>query len=150
MAPLSIKDGKDQGAQYLQCLACAYTPDKAVPSFFVFLDDNGEVKDFARFNNLAKRKYTSFKKESEDKQEDLEKLKNFIKKNQPQVIAISAESRDSVSLVQEIQELVGELSQEEDMTPAPVELILPDVARLFSKSKRGKVSFRNGSISRLV
>lgn len=144
MAPLTIKEAKEPGNAYLTCMACAYTHDKALPSFFAFMDGNGEVTDFARFNDLAKRKYTTYKKEQEDKEEDLEKLKNFIKKNQPQVIAVSSESRDSVSLVQEIQELVNELSQEDDLPPAPVELVLPDVARLFSKSKRGRVRCEDG------
>ena len=139
VAPLSLKDVKDQGVPFLSCMACAYTHDKDEPSFFVFLDGNGEVTDFARFNNLAKRKYTSYKKESEDKQEDLEKLKNFIMKKEPHVIAVSAESRDSVSLVQEIQEVLREIFQENNLPPAPVELVLPHVPRLFSKSRTGKV-----------
>jgi len=142
VAPLSLKDVKEPDVPYLTCMACAYTHDKSEPSFFVFLDGNGEVTDFSRFNNLAKRKYTSYKKESEDKQNDLEKLKNFIKKMQPQIIAVSAESRDSSSLVHEIQEVLGEISQEDDLPTAPVELVLPHVPRLFSKSRRGKVCFK--------
>lgn len=144
VAPLSTNDRKEPGIPYFTCMACAYTHDKTAPSFFVFLDGNGEVTDFARFNNLAKRKFTSYKKESEDKMADLEKLKNFVKKNVPQVFAVSAESRDSVSMVHDISEVLNELSQEEDLPPAPVELILPHVPRLFSKSKRSKVGVVNG------
>ena len=125
---------------YMTAMACAYTHDKASPSFFCFLDGFGEVVDFRRFNNLAKRKYTTYQKEREEKQEDLKNFKNFVEKHRPDVIVVSAETRDSLSLVEEIRECLGELSQEEDdFVPVPVELVLPEVARLYSKSQRAKV-----------
>lgn len=136
MASIDVKP--DEGP-YMTAMACAYTYDKATPSFFCFLDGFGEVIDYRRFNNLAKRKYTTFNKEKEEKEEDLKKLKEFVDKHRPDVIVISSETRDSLSLVDEIKECVGELSQEEDLPPIPVEMLEPQVARLFSKSRRGKV-----------
>lgn len=124
---------------YMKVLACAYTHDKGTPSFFCFLDSYGEVTDFSRFNNLAKRKYTTYDRERAEKEEDLKKLKDFIDKHRPDAIVLSAETRDSLLLVEEIKECLGELEQEEDLPSVPVEAMDPNVAYIFSKSRRGKV-----------
>lgn len=130
---------EDGEGPYMRVMACAYTHDKATPSFFCFLDGYGEVVDFRRFNNLAKRKYTNYDQEREDKEEDLKRFKSFVEKYRPDAIAVSAETKDSLSLVDEIKECLGELEQEEDLSPVPVELMDPNISRIFSKSRRGKV-----------
>lgn len=140
VAPIDVERDEDSEGPYMTAMACAYTHDKAAPSFFCYLDGFGEVIDFKRLNNLAKRKYATYNKEREEKEEDLKKLKTFVEKHRPDVIVVSAETRDSLMLVEEIRECLGVLSQEEEeLPPVPVELIIPDVARLFSKSRRGMV-----------
>ena len=136
-----MEKDEDSEGPYMRVMACAYTHDKATPSFFCYLDGNGEVIDFRRFNNLAKRKYTNYDKEREDKEEDLKKVKDFVDKHHPDLIVLSAETRDSLSLVEEIKECLVELEQEEDLPVVPVELIDYNVANIFSKSRRGKVRF---------
>lgn len=137
MAP--FRGDLEDESPYTKVLACAYTHDKGTPSFFSFLDGNGEVVDFLRLDNLAKRKYTTYDREREEKEEDLAKLKEFVRKHGPNAIVLSAETRDSLSLAEEIREVVGELSQEEDFSAIPVELLDPNLAYIFSKSRNGRV-----------
>ena len=136
------EDANSKRGPYFKVLSCCYTHDKDTPSFFCFLDQFGEVVDFLRLNNLAKRKYTSYDREREEKEEDLKKLKAFIVKYRPGAIVLSVETRDSLSLADEIRELLGELKQEEDWPTVPVELMEPNVARVFSKSRSGRVRGR--------
>ena len=148
MAPVQVDVPEDEEEEeeemkpkgpYIKAIGCAYTHDKATPSFLCFLDGFGEVVDFLRLDNLAKRKYTSYDHEREEKEEDLKTMKEFVLKHRPDAIVLSAETRDSVSLVEEIKECLVELEQEEDLTPVPVELLEPNVAGIFSKSRRGRV-----------
>ncbi len=143
VAPIPVELDEDSEGPYMKIMACSYTHDKATPSFFCVLDCNGEVVDFKRFNNLAKRKFTTYTKEREEKEEDLKMIKEFVDKHRPDAVVVSTETRDSLSLVEEIKECLGELEAElaeEAFLPIPVELVDPNVACIFSKSRRGKVS----------
>ena len=131
---------KEPEGPYIKVLGCSYTHDKSTPSFFCCLDAFGEVIDFRRFNNLAKRKYTNYDRERQEKEEDMTRLKEFIDKHRPEAIVLSAETRDSLSLAEEIKECLGQLEMEEEFPPVPVELMDTNVAHIFSKSRRGKVS----------
>lgn len=123
----------------MKVMACTYTHDKDAPSFFCMLDGYGESVDYLRLNNLAKRKYSMYEREREEKEEDLKKVKEFIDKHRPDAVVLSAETRDSMSLVEEIKEVIGVLGQEEDMTAIPVELMDPNLAYIFSKSRNARV-----------
>lgn len=46
--------------------------------------------------------------------------------------------RDALMVVSDIKQCLNEL--EEEMAAVPVELVDPSVARIYAKSKRGKVS----------
>lgn len=146
VAPLRVnhedEDEDEVKGPYMKVLGCAYTPDKATPSFFCSLDSYGEVVDYLRLNNLAKRKYTTYDREREEKEEDLKKIKGFIEKHRPDAIVLSAETRDSLSLVEEIKEVVGELGQEEDFPTIQVELMNPNLAYIVSKSRNSRVCIR--------
>lgn len=132
-------DDEEFKGPFMKVMACAYTPDKATPSFFCMLDGYGETVDYLRLNNLAKRKYSMYDQEREEKEEDLKKLKEFIDKHRPDTVVVSAETRDSMSLVEEVKEVIGMLGQEEDMTAIPVELMDPNLAYVFSKSRNARV-----------
>lgn len=142
VAPLRVDLDDDEDevrGPYLKVMACAYTHDKDTPSFFSMLDGYGESVDYLRLNNLAKRKYTSYDREREEKLEDLKRVKDFIDKHRPDAVVLSAETRDSLSLAEEIKEVIVELGQEEDMPAIPVELMDPNLAYIFSKSRNAKV-----------
>jgi hypothetical protein len=143
VAPLRTdrdEDEEEYKGPYMKVIACAYTHDKATPSFFSVLDSYGESVDFLRLNNLANRKYSSYDREREEKEEDLKKVKEFIEKHRPDAVALSVEARDSLSLAEEIKEVIGELRQEDPDFPAiPVEVMDSNVAHVFSRSRNSRV-----------
>ena len=124
---------------YAKVIACAFTSDKTVPAFCCFVDSSGEVVDFLRLNNLLKRKYSPFDKEREDKEADLETFKNFVGQKHPDLIVVTAESREAMSIVDEFRDCLTELEQEEDLPVVPVEMMDLNIARIYSKSHRAKV-----------
>lgn len=72
---------------------------------------------------------------------DIETLKNFILKKRPQVVAVSAESREAQSVVDDIKGSIAELEQENQMGTISVELVDSEVARVFQSSARAEVDF---------
>ena len=63
------------------------------PAFCALVDGDGEVTDFLRLVNLMKHKKSFRREDREDKEADMEKLKDFIATKKPHVIAVSATSR---------------------------------------------------------
>lgn len=123
----------------MRVIACSYLPDKSVPAFCCFLDSNGEVNDFLRLGHLLKRKHSPFDREREEKVNDLQSFKKFVSKKRPDVIVVAAESRECTSIVDEFKQCLEELYSEEDFIIVPVELMDPNVARIFSKTAGARV-----------
>lgn len=69
----------------------------------------------------------------------MEKLKEFIQKHQPQVIAIAAECRDASNVMEDVSRAVQELQQEQQMSHINVELVDAEVARIYQDSPRAQV-----------
>ena len=61
-------------------------------------------------------------------------------KKRPDLIVVGAESRESLSIIDEFKECLTELDTEEDVGVVPVELMDPNVARIYSKTNRAKVN----------
>ena len=79
---------------------------------------------------------------------DLKTLKEFISHKRPDLIVVGAESRECLSIVDEFRELLGELEQEDEVGVVPVELLDPNVARIYSKTNRAKVEGGGGERER--
>ena len=71
---------------------------------------------------------------------DLKNFKEFVSRKRPELIVVGAESRESLSIIDEFRECLTELEQEEDVGVVPVELLDPTVARIYSKTSRAKVT----------
>ena len=56
------------------------------------------------------------------------------------MIVVGAESRECLSIVDEFRECLTELEQETDVGVVRVELMDPNVARIYSKTNRAAVS----------
>lgn len=95
--------------------------------------------DFLRLNNLLKRRNSPFEKEREDKEADLENFKNFVSQRHPDLIVVTAESREAMGIMDDFRDSLTELEQEEDVPVVPVEMVDPSIARIYSKSRRAKV-----------
>ena len=72
---------------------------------------------------------------------DLKNFKEFVANKKPELIVVGAESRESLSIIDEFRECLTELEQEEDVGVVPVELVDPNVARIYSKTNRARVRF---------
>ena len=70
----------------------------------------------------------------------MEKLKDFIKKYQPHVVALSAEFSVARTISEDLANAVSELEQEQQMSAIHVELVDGEVARLYQNSPRSTVS----------
>ena len=76
-----------------------------------------------------------FKKENE-----LEKIRDFILTKKPHVIAVGAESRDVLNLMDDLKNIVSELESEQQITPISVELVDNELAKVYANSKKAEVS----------
>ncbi|XP_077995239.1 transcription elongation factor SPT6-like isoform X2 [Glandiceps talaboti] len=126
----------------LKVLGVAYCDDKNTPAFGVIIDGDGEVQDFIRLPNIMLRRNSYRKRERELKEGDMEKLKNFIAKKKPHVVAVGAESRDAINVIEDIKNCVAELESEEQMAPINVELIDNSLAVVYANSKMCESEYR--------
>lgn len=76
------------------------------------------------------------------KENDLSKLKEFIATKKPHVVAVTAESKEALRIVEEVQRLIQELTEEAEMPAINVELVDNEVAMVYENSNKGQVSPR--------
>ena len=69
----------------------------------------------------------------------MKNFKEFVSRKRPDLVVVGAESRECLSIVDEFRECLTELEQEEDVGVVPVELMDPNVARIYSKTSRATV-----------
>lgn len=74
------------------------------------------------------------------KENDLSKLKEFIATKKPHVVAVTAESKEALRIVEEVQRLIQELTEEAEMPAINVELVDNEVAMVYENSNKGQVS----------
>lgn len=71
----------------------------------------------------------------------MERLKSFITKHQPHVVSVTAESRESVTVAEDISRVLQELEQEQQRAHVYVELMDAEVARIYQDSPRAQHEF---------
>ena len=72
-------------------------------------------------------------------EKDMQKLKDFILNKKPHVIAVTAETRDAMMIVEDVKMILSELEQEEQIPPINVELVDNEVAMIFENSNKSQV-----------
>ncbi|XP_065663621.1 transcription elongation factor SPT6 isoform X2 [Hydra vulgaris] len=122
-------------------LSCSFLPDRNAVSFFAMLDADGQVVDFLRLKYLLCRKNSVKKSEQDAKIGDMNKLKDFIRKYSPRVVAVAAECCEAQRVLDDITEAVQELEQDHQMPHIYVELVPGEVARIYQNSPRGLMEF---------
>lgn len=80
------------------------------------------------------------------KENDLSKLKEFIATKKPHVVAVTAESKEALRIVEEVQRLIQELTEEAEMPAINVELVDNEVAMVYENSNKGQVNLRGCTI----
>ena len=78
-----------------------------------------------------------------DQEKELQALREFIATKKPHVIAVSAESREALYLVEDIKAIVAELESEKRTLAISVELVDAELAHTYSNSKKAEVSNAN-------
>ncbi|KAJ8312685.1 hypothetical protein KUTeg_010058 [Tegillarca granosa] len=130
----------------LRVLGIAYSTDRLrdsdVAGFGALIDGEGQVRDFLRLVYLTKRRNVWRQADREGKEKDLERLKEFISTKKPHVVAVSAESRDALMIVDDIKSVIEELCQEQQMTPIHVELVDNELAMVYENSNKAQAEFR--------
>ncbi|XP_020627478.1 transcription elongation factor SPT6-like [Orbicella faveolata] len=126
----------------LRVLACSISASPDTPAFLAMLDGGGQVSDYLRLKYLLNRRNTTRAKEREDKEKDMQTLKQFILKKRPQVVVVSAECRETVAVVDDIKMCISELEQENQIPTISVEALDGEVARVFMSSPRSENEFR--------
>ena len=69
----------------------------------------------------------------------MEVLKNFILKHRPHVVAVTAQCREALSVVEDIRRCIIDLEQQQQMSPIHVEIVDGEVATIFEASPRSEV-----------
>ena len=72
----------------------------------------------------------------------MDNLKEFISSKHPHVIGVGTTSREALSVVEDIKEVVNELEQESEMSPINVELIDIDLATVYMNSAKAVSDYR--------
>ncbi|KAL3856432.1 hypothetical protein ACJMK2_011193 [Sinanodonta woodiana] len=132
----------DDSEQGLRVLGVSFVTARETTSFGAQIDGDGQVTDFIRLPGLTYRKNAFRTTEREEKEKTLAKLKEFIETKKPHVIAVTAESRESLMVIDDIKEIIAELEQEQQMAPINVELVDNEVALVYENSNKGQAEFR--------
>lgn len=130
---------EDEG---LRVLGIGYSTDKDTAAFGVLIDAEGQVTDFLRLEYLCMRKNAFREVDRKGKENDLSKLKEFIATKKPHVVAVTAESKEALRIVEEVQRLIQELTEEAEMPAINVELVDNEVAMVYENSNKGQSDFR--------
>jgi hypothetical protein len=66
-------------------------------------------------------------------------LKDFISDKRPHVVAVTAESKEALRIVEDVQRIIQELTEEVEMPSINVELVDNEVAMVYENSNKGQV-----------
>lgn len=123
--------------------ACAFSVslgDLHEPSFCAIVNDRGSLVDFAKFNFLkifvGRNASMEHRVELSKKNEDLESFKNLILEHCPALIVIGASAFGCDTLLSDLQKVCNVSN-----VKIRCELVRPDVAKIFERSKRAENEF---------
>ncbi|CAF1686529.1 unnamed protein product, partial [Adineta ricciae] len=131
----------------VRVLSISYSTDPDDVSFAVILSSEGQVMDFIRLPNIMLRdNYSPENRTKKDK--DFDAIREFIKQRVPDVICIGVESRDAFYLRTRLEKMVSDLQHDEEQfqnLPEPIKVLLCDteLAKIYSKSRKGESDFRD-------
>lgn len=136
------EDYEEDDAEGVRVLGIAYVQSKEMTGFGALVNSEGEVTDFLRLQNLTKRARSFRQQEREEKEKDLEKLREFIETKKPHVIAVTAENHDALMIIEDIKTVITELEQQQEMAPISVELVDNELAMVYEGTQKAEEEFR--------
>jgi len=133
-----LETGNVGNARLISCCA----GDRNEASVFAALDPNGMVIDHIELEHLKMRVKTRFAGKGSielqrRKMDDVKRFLDFVERHMPKMILVSADSIESRSFKKFIQEKLFERN-----TQIQCYFVNPEVARIFSKSERSNVEFK--------
>uniref|UniRef100_A0A4D5R9G5 Transcription elongation factor SPT6 n=1 Tax=Scolopendra viridis TaxID=118503 RepID=A0A4D5R9G5_SCOVI len=148
VAPYTVDQGMDDDEDYdtsngIRVMAISYVPDWDTAAFSALVAGDGEVTDYLRLPNILKRKNAWKESDREAKQVDINNVRKFIIAKKPHVIAVGAESRDALMILEDIKAIVAELVESEQMPNIGVELVDTELGNVYMKSKKAESDFRD-------
>ncbi|EFX73665.1 hypothetical protein DAPPUDRAFT_57945, partial [Daphnia pulex] len=100
-------------------------------------DRTGKEKD----RTGKEKDRTGKEKDGTGKEKNLKMLKNFISSEKPHAIAVSAKSREAITLVEYLRAMISELVKDENWPTINVELVDNSLAKVFAKSTQAESEF---------
>ena len=146
VAPYNAGDFEDEDNDWstdggFRVFAVAFVSDLSQASFGCCIDGDGDCCEYIRMPNLLYRRNAYNERHAQMKEDDLNKIKEFIIRRKPHVIAVSGESRDALMIMEDFQVLLKELEEQEQFPKINIELVENDLAKLYSVSKKGEQDF---------
>ncbi|PIK37488.1 putative transcription elongation factor SPT6 [Apostichopus japonicus] len=120
-------DDYESGRSGLRVFAVAHPSDLDSATFGVIVDGKGEPQLVGERQRL--------------KLADIESLKVFLTEKRPHVVAVAAESRQTLDVIEDIKRCISELETEQQMAPINVELVDSNVANIYANSKTAESEF---------
>ncbi|XP_069471429.1 transcription elongation factor SPT6 [Ambystoma mexicanum] len=127
----------------IRVLGMAYSSERDHPVFCALVNGEGEVTDFLRLPYFTKRRTAWREEERERKATDIETMKKFLLNKKPHVVAIAAENRDALMMLEDVKRIVQELDQGQQISSIGVEMVDGELANLYMNSKKSETEFRD-------
>jgi transcription elongation factor SPT6 len=141
-------DDLEQSEYSCRVFAISYSTDPNEVAVCACVNGNGELDEFVRIRKLLSRDNPRFTNRSEfandrqEKLEDLDKLFKLIIKKRPHVIAVGAENKDALFIIEELRK---EIEKEKQIGMISVELVDNDLAKLYASTNIADAEFRDQS-----
>ena len=126
----------------IRVMGIAFMPNSETPAFAAVLDSDGIVIEFIRLPYLLlKRNEHANEQERTLREQDRNKLRQFIVNRKPHVIAIGSETMMARSLIQDVTDIVDKLVESDQFPRIAVELVDNELSVVFQESKRAIAEF---------
>ncbi|XP_037068025.1 LOW QUALITY PROTEIN: transcription elongation factor SPT6-like, partial [Pollicipes pollicipes] len=127
----------------VRVLAVAYETDPSTADYACMVGADGEVTDFLKLQHLMKRKDAWREADRLGKEADLDAIRQLVEAKKPHVIVVGGESREAVTLAEELRALVQTLVAENQFPAIQVEILDNELAKVYANSVKGVSDFRD-------
>ena len=126
----------------IRVMGLAFTPTNESPTFAAVLDADGIVIEFIRLPYLLlKRHEYATEQERTLREQDRNKLKQFILNKKPHVIAVGSETMMARTVIGDLNDIIMKLMETDQFPPISVELVDNELSIVFQESKRAIAEF---------
>ena len=142
--PPQVTDDEDFDTRDgVRVMGFAFTTDTDESCFAALIDGDGEVTDHLRLPHfmLKARGPHSTESDSNLKEKDIQRLKNFIVAKKPHVIALGANTIETRYVFGHLHDMVQQLQDSDQLPPISVEVVDNNVSVIYQNSRRANADF---------